>query len=130
MSLATPKSIQELQRRLYLKAKQELSQASGGLARRMPLPRALSVRDPRSRQSHSGACETAQALRLNLIREPDAGKPHVRFDEGVLETGLRSALFGHEGGNSRIQTRDGPYELPRQHSTLPIFMGASSGKCC
>ena len=127
MSLATPKSIQELQRRLYLKAKQEPSQASGGLARRMPLPRALSVRDPRSRQSHSGAGEAAQALRLNLIREPDAGKPHVRFDEGVLETGLRSALFGHEGGNSRIQTRDGPYELPRQHSTLPIFGANSTG---
>ena len=43
-------------------------------------------------------------------------------DEGVLETGLRSALFGHEGGNSRIQTRDGPYESPLQHSTLPIFV--------
>ena len=41
MSLATPKSIQALQRRLYLKAKHELSQASDGLARRMPLPRAI-----------------------------------------------------------------------------------------
>ena len=121
MSLATPKLIQELQRRLYLKAKQELSQASDGLARRMPLPRAICT-DPRSRQSHSGAGEAAQALRLNLIREPDAGKPHVRFDEGVLETGLRSALFGHEGGNSRTQTREGPCESPRQHSTLPNLM--------
>ncbi len=48
-------------------------------------------------------------------------------DEGVLETGPRSALFGHEGGNSRTQTREGPCESPRQHSTLPIFMVLATG---
>jgi hypothetical protein len=32
------------------------------------------------------ATETAHALRMNLVREPDAGKPHVRFDEREVET--------------------------------------------
>jgi len=27
-----------------------------------------------------------QALRKNLVREPDAGNPHVRFDEREVET--------------------------------------------
>jgi hypothetical protein len=31
-------------------------------------------------------------LRTNLVREPDAGKPHVRFDERGWETELRSDL--------------------------------------
>ena len=33
------------------------------------------------------------------LGEPDAGNPQVRFDEGALETGLRSGLNGHEAGN-------------------------------
>ncbi len=28
----------------------------------------------------------AECLRLRRLREPDAGNPHVRFDEGALET--------------------------------------------
>ncbi len=28
----------------------------------------------------------AECLRLRRLREPDAGKPHVRLDEGALET--------------------------------------------
>ncbi len=34
-------------------------------------------------QAASGA---AQAFRMNLVREPDAGNPHVRFDEREVET--------------------------------------------
>ncbi len=56
MGLVTPHKIQALQRKLYLKAKQDR------------------------------ATETAQALRMNLVREPDAGNPHVRFDEREVET--------------------------------------------
>ena len=32
------------------------------------------------------ADELAQALKKNLVREPDAGNPHVRFDEREVET--------------------------------------------
>ena len=45
----------------------------------------------RSCASVRDACDHAQALRMNLIREPDAGKPHVRFDERAVETGYGSA---------------------------------------
>ncbi len=31
--------------------------------------------------------DTAHAFGRSLVREPDAGKPHVRFDERGLETG-------------------------------------------
>ncbi|MDZ4853894.1 MAG: hypothetical protein SGJ26_03365, partial [Nitrospirota bacterium] len=31
---------------------------------------------------------------VTLVREPDAGKPHVRFDERDVETGL-AALLRH-----------------------------------
>ena len=34
----------------------------------------------------SAWCTLAQALRKNLVREPDAGDPHVRFDERGRET--------------------------------------------
>ena len=37
------------------------------------------------------ACDFAHALRKNLVREPDAGNPHVRFDERGRETELWQA---------------------------------------
>ncbi len=33
-----------------------------------------------------GQARPAHALRKNLVREPDAGNPHVRFDERGRET--------------------------------------------
>jgi hypothetical protein len=33
------------------------------------------------------------------VGKPYEGEPHVRFDEGVLDTRLRISLNGHEGGN-------------------------------
>ncbi len=33
-----------------------------------------------------------KAFRKNLIREPDAGNPHVRFDEREVETGHGLAI--------------------------------------
>ncbi len=60
----------------------------------------------------------AECLRLRRLREPDAGKPHVRFDEGALETDYEM--------ESRHRTRAKAYgnrlsksKAPRQRSTLP-----------
>ncbi len=83
MSLVTPHVIQALQRKLYLKAKyvdehRRVRVASADTTQ-------LFVRDHGSRKSLS-ASETAQAFRMNLVREPDAGNPHVRFDEREVET--------------------------------------------
>jgi len=41
-----------------------------------------------------GACGHAHAFGRSLIREPDAGNPHVRFDEREVET-EQGALLGH-----------------------------------
>ena len=85
MRLATPDRIQTLQRKLYLKAKRG-SQTSGGESRGVPIPSILHLRDAWYRKSQPSTCEVAHALRKNLVREPDAGNPHVRFDEREVET--------------------------------------------
>jgi hypothetical protein len=41
----------------------------------------------------------AERRRGKALGEPYEGEPHVRFDEGVLETELRRRLNGHEAGN-------------------------------
>ncbi len=51
----------------------------------MPISRNLTLRGHGSRESLC-VSETAQAFRMNLVREPDAGNPHVRFDEREVET--------------------------------------------
>ena len=56
MSLATPNKIRTLQRKLYRKAKEE------------------------------PACGSPVSLAVNPVGEPDAGNPHVRFDERGWET--------------------------------------------
>ncbi len=83
MSLVTPHVIQALQRKLYLKAKyvDEHSRVRVACADTTQ----LFVRDHGSRESLC-ASETAQAFRMNLVRDPDAGNPHVRFDEREVET--------------------------------------------
>ncbi len=83
MSLVTPHVIQTLQRKLYLKAKQVhkhrwVRVASADTTK-------LSVRGHGSREPLR-ASESVQAFRMNLVREPDAGNPHVRFDEREVET--------------------------------------------
>jgi hypothetical protein len=40
---------------------------------------------------------------MNLIREPDAGNPHVRFDEREWETELSVAIGAPANGESRRQ---------------------------
>ncbi|HKM81305.1 MAG TPA: hypothetical protein VJY15_10150 [Candidatus Acidoferrum sp.] len=59
MSLATPNQIRTLPRKLYRKAKEEPD------------------------------CGCPVSLAVNPVGEPDAGNPHVRFDERGWETGRR-----------------------------------------
>ena len=40
-------------------------------------------------RSTSGVAEGVTGVSLSLVREPDAGNLHVRFDEGDVETELR-----------------------------------------
>ena len=50
-----------------------------------------------------------------LVREPDAGNPPVRFDEGDVETGLRQGYLGTVRRKGR--TTDKPnLRLPRHIS--------------
>ena len=63
MSLATPNQIRTLPRKLYHKAKEE------------PL------------------CGLPVSLVVNPVGEPDAGNPHVRFDERGWETGRRPSRY-------------------------------------
>ncbi len=83
MSLVTPHAIQALQRKLYLKAKHVDERDRGRVASADTTQ--LFVRGHGSRESLC-VSETAQAFRMNLVREPDAGNPHVRFDEREVET--------------------------------------------
>ena len=46
----------------------------------------------------------SQALRLCLVREPDAGNPPVRFDERDVETELRRGYSGTARRKGRQQT--------------------------
>ncbi len=83
VSLVTPPKLQRLQEVLYTQAKQ----APGPLARDAALPRGAGVRGagggPASALSSGVACA---CLGVKPVREPDAGKPHVRFDEQGRET--------------------------------------------
>ena len=64
VSLKTPESIRQLQRKLYVAAKQQ------------PERRFQSI-------AHRGACVCHN---VKPVGEPDAGNPHVRFDERDVET--------------------------------------------
>jgi hypothetical protein len=61
----------------------------------------------------------AECRRGKALGEPYEGEPHVRFDEGALETELRRRLNGHETGNGGHGQGEasGP---PRQRPTLQL----------
>ncbi len=62
------------------------------------------------------------ASRMNLVREPDAGNPHVRFDERGAETEWMARLSEtptRKGGNG--EGSHGLEPPPRRSSTLPIL---------
>ena len=100
MSLATPHVIQALQRKLYLKAKHVGENRRGRVVNADTTQ--LFVRGHVSRDFLC-ASETAQAFRMNLVREPDAGNPHVRFDEREVETGHGKA--SEAPANERVGNR-------------------------
>ncbi len=75
--------------------------------------------------------DIVHASRKNLVREPDAGNPHVRFDERGAETEWLARLSEtptRKGGNSKGS--HGLEPSPRRSSTLPIFLvaGPSSNR--
>jgi hypothetical protein len=59
----------------------------------------------------------AEGRRGKALGEPYEGKPHVRFDEGALETEPRRRLNGHEAGNGGHGQGEA-YRPPRQRPTL------------
>ena len=68
----------------------------------------------------------AECRTTKTLGEPDAGNPQVRFDEGALETGLRSGLNGHEAGNGGY-SQDFAYGIPRQRPTPPMIANFTDG---
>jgi hypothetical protein len=58
-----------------------------------------------------------------LVREPDAGKPPVRFDERAVETGQGAAR--EAPATERAGTSLAAPKQPRHRSTLPNFFSLS-----
>ena len=53
-------------------------------------------------EDQASSCDLVHAFRKNLVREPDAGNPHVRFDERGAETEWMARLSEtptRKGGN-------------------------------
>ena len=69
---------------------------------------------------------TLRELMVNPVGEPDAGNPHVRFDERGRETEPRCGLRHPRRGESRGTTAT-PHNLlpPRPSSTLPSLRRAA-----
>jgi len=87
MSLETSKKLGDLPRKLYRKAKQESPR--GADARYPALRRQVRIPDTGHTPIASAALGTACVGRsMKPVGEPDAGKPHVRFDEQGRETEL------------------------------------------
>ncbi len=72
-----------------------------------------------------------------LAREPDAGNPHVRFDEGSVETGAMARLFRHrQTKGAETDTSDLTSTAPHFYSTRktvaqgrPGVLGCTCGTC-
>jgi hypothetical protein len=69
----------------------------------------------------------AECRRGKALGEPYEGKPHVRFDEGVLGRESRQRLNGHEAGNGGYSQGEA-YGRLHQCSTLQArgFIGRSA----
>ena len=104
----TPSKIRELPIKLYRKAKNEKA-SQGVVARHPPVPRGTGVwlygRVPSARANRRRVREPA----MKLVGKPDAGNPHVRFDERGLGNG--TAI--------RVSTRARPrlYRCPSARAT-------------
>src|SRR5258708_33377827 len=86
MSMTTPSKIRELPIKLYRKAKNEKAW-QGAVARHPSVPRGtgvwLSGRDRHARANGRRVREPT----MKPVGKPDAGNPHVRFDERGLGNG-------------------------------------------
>src|SRR5258708_7943644 len=93
MSLETPDKIRSLQRKLYCKAKAEPNFTSGRRHKVQGRGTNRFSREPGVRRTRSVASSTraprtnAVGLAMKSVGKPDAGNPHVRFDERGRETG-------------------------------------------
>ena len=91
MSLATPTTVEKLRMAPHAKAKEEVEQASTNWRQRRAVygRRRLTNAMP-ERVGHPRDCvgnaRPSVSEGMILEREPDAGNPHVRFDERRLET--------------------------------------------
>ena len=75
------------------------------------------------------ALNDAHAFWKRGLRKPDAGKPHVRFDEGVLETGSWCGLRHRQRDHPQAKSRRKQLS-PASTTTAPVPystpIGASS----
>jgi hypothetical protein len=55
---------------------------------------------------------------MNLVREPDAGKPPVRFDEREVETEHGMRLLRHSRGNPETEYVEAYPTAPPLDSTI------------
>ena len=58
---------------------------------------------------------------MNLVREPDAGNPPVRFDEREVETEHGKRLVRHKRGNPETEYVEAYPTAPPLDSTLFSF---------
>jgi hypothetical protein len=67
-------------------------------------PRATKPRDTRNAADRLRRARPFVGEGMRLVREPDAGNLHVRFDEGDVETELRRGYWGTVRRKGRQQT--------------------------
>ena len=87
MSLTTPSKLRELQIKLYRKAKNEF-RCNRAAPAASAMKWCLGTRSPVA--SRCLMQPSFVSLAVKPVGKPDAGNPHVRFDERGWETGRRS----------------------------------------
>ena len=87
MILTTPEKLRSRRRKLYVKAKAEPAIKVSSLIGTHAFPRYGRVRGVRCDPTTSGpSWPTAVCFEVKPVGKPDAGNPHVRFDERGEET--------------------------------------------
>ena len=106
------------QLRLRTSARISAEEAQGAVARHPSVLRRGGVRQVGSNPTppHPPGAATSKSLRMKPVGKPDAGNPHVRFDERGRETESCLALRHRRSGESRRQ------QLPLQATaTAPVL---------
>jgi len=104
MSLTTPSKLGELQIKLYRKAKNEFPVQSRG-TRHFSDEAVLGTRSPVA--SRCPMQPSFVSLAVKPVGKPDAGNPHVRFDERGWETGRRFGVSAR--AHPRLYTMAGRF---------------------